>query len=47
MAAKGEGGIHIGHRQRARAEFLERGLNGLPDHKVLELLLFYASLRVM
>ena len=42
MAAKGEGGIHIGHRQRARAEFLERGLNGLPDHKVLELLLFYA-----
>ena len=42
MAVKGEGGIHIGHRQRARTEFLERGLNGLPDHKVLELLLFYA-----
>ncbi len=42
MAERGAGGIHSGHRQRAKAEFLERGLNGLPDHKVLELLLFYA-----
>lgn len=42
MAGKRSDGIHTGHRQRAKAEFLERGLNGLPDHKVLELLLFYA-----
>jgi DNA repair protein RadC len=36
------GSIHTGHRQRTREEFLARGLEGMPDHKVLELLLFYA-----
>lgn len=34
--------IHTGHRQRAKREFLARGLNGLADHRVLELLLYYA-----
>lgn len=34
--------IHTGHRQRARQEFLSRGLSGMADHRVLELLLFYA-----
>lgn len=34
--------IHTGHRQRAKEEFLTRGLAGLADHKVLELLLYYA-----
>lgn len=34
--------IHTGHRQRVKAEFLIRGLEGWPDHRVLELLLFYA-----
>ncbi len=34
--------IHTGHRKRAREEFLARGLEGLPDHRVLELLLFYS-----
>ena len=34
--------IHAGHRQRVKEEFLVRGLAGMPDHKVLELLLFYA-----
>lgn len=34
--------IHTGHRQRAKTEFLARGLEGLPDHRALELLLFYA-----
>ena len=29
---------HTGHRQRLKAEFLARGLEGWPDHKVLELL---------
>lgn len=36
------GGIHTGHRRRAKEEFLARGLSGLADHRVLELLLFYA-----
>ena len=34
--------IHTGHRQRAKHEFLARGLEGMPDHRALELLLFYA-----
>lgn len=34
--------IHTGHRQRVKTEFLTRGLEGWPDHRVLELLLFYA-----
>ena len=34
--------IHTGHRLRAKEEFLARGLSGMADHKVLELLLFYA-----
>lgn len=34
--------IHTGHRQRAKSEFLARGLEGVPDHRALELLLFYA-----
>lgn len=33
---------HTGHRQRLKAEFLAQGLEGWPDHKVLELLLCYA-----
>ena len=34
--------IHAGHRSRVKTEFLTRGLEGWPDHRVLELLLFYA-----
>lgn len=34
--------IHKGHRQRAKSEFIARGLEGMPDHRALELLLFYA-----
>lgn len=34
--------IHTGHRQRAKTEFLARGLEGMADHRALELLLFYA-----
>lgn len=33
---------HTGHRQRMKAEFLARGIEGWPDHRVLELLLFYS-----
>ncbi len=32
---------HTGHRERMKAEFLACGLEGWPDHRVLELLLFY------
>ena len=34
--------FHAGHRQRVKTEFLARGLEGWPDHRALELLLFYA-----
>ncbi len=37
-------GIHDGHRQRLKTEFLVRP-DSFPDHKVLELLLFYANPR--
>ena len=33
--------IHDGHRQRFKGEFLARP-DSFPDHKALELLLFYA-----
>ena len=31
-----------GHRRRVRQMYLKNGLNGMPEHNVLELLLFYA-----
>ena len=34
--------IHTGHRRRVKQEFLTRGTEGWPDHRVLELMLFYA-----
>ena len=34
--------IHTGHRGRVKQEFLTRGIEGWPDHRVLELVLFYA-----
>lgn len=42
MAGDKTPGVHAGHRRRVKAEFLRRGLEGLPDHRVLELILFYA-----
>lgn len=41
MAEK-EKNIHANHRQRMKAEFLARGLDGWPEHRVLEFLLFFA-----
>lgn len=38
----GGGSIHTGHRSRLKKEFLARGLEGWPEHKVVELLLCYA-----
>ncbi len=37
-------GTHDGHRQRLKTEFLARS-DSFPDHKLLELLLFYANPR--
>ena len=34
--------VHAGHRERVKEEFLTRGIEGWPDHRVLELILFYA-----
>ena len=34
--------VHTGHRQRVRQEFLTRGIEGWPDHRILELILFFA-----
>ena len=36
---------HAGHRQRMKTEFLTRGLEGWPDHRVLELLTAEAEMR--
>lgn len=35
-------GIHEGHRQRKKEQFLKNGLGSFADHEVLELLLYYA-----
>lgn len=35
-------GIHDGHRKRMKEEFLRGGLDHMPPHRVLELLLFYS-----
>ena len=35
-------GLHDGHRQRKKEQFLAHGLNAFADHEALELLLFYA-----
>ena len=37
-----ERSIHAGHRLRVKQEFLTHGLGSWPEHRVLELLLFYA-----
>lgn len=46
MAEKKDGkkpsSVHTGHRRRTKDEFVVKGLEGLPDHKVLELILFFA-----
>lgn len=43
---KKEENLHAGHRSRVKEEVLRRGLDSLPEHRVLELLLFYAVPRM-
>lgn len=33
--------IHKGHRQKVKQRYFETGLDGMPDHNVLELILFF------
>lgn len=35
-------GVHDGHRDRKRSQFLRCGAESFADHELLELLLFYA-----
>ena len=35
-------GLHDGHRQRKKQQFLQQGLESFADHEVLEVLLYYA-----
>ena len=37
-----EAALHANHRQRVRNRFYEHGLEGMEDHQVLEMLLFYS-----
>lgn len=40
-----EKGIHNGHRKRVKEAFIKRNIESMPDHEILELLLFYAYSR--
>ena len=40
-----EKGIHDGHRKRVRQAFLNRDIDSMPEHEILELILFYAYSR--
>jgi len=46
VAGEKKPSIHAGHRQGMKEQFLKQGLSGMQDHKILELLLFYAVPRV-
>ncbi|MCQ2471028.1 MAG: DNA repair protein RadC [Clostridia bacterium] len=37
-----EKGLHDGHRKRVRQSFLDRNIDSMPDHEILEMILFYA-----
>lgn len=40
-----EKSIHDGHRKRVREAFLKRDIASMPDHEILEILLFYSNPR--
>ena len=44
--AKSVAGAHDGHRERMREKFRKNGFNGMAEHEILEVLLFYALPRV-
>lgn len=34
--------LHEGHRARLKEKFLNQGFNGMPEHEILEIILFYS-----
>lgn len=40
-----EKNVHSGHRKRMRESFLKRDFNSMPEHEILEILLYYAHPR--
>lgn len=46
VAGEEKSSIHDGHRRGMKEQFLARGLSGMRDHQILELLLFYAVPRI-
>ncbi len=40
-----EKSVHDGHRKRVKKSFLKRDIESMPEHEILELLLFYAYSR--
>lgn len=46
MAKASKSGAHDGHRDRMREKFRKNGFNGMAEHEILEMLLFYALPRV-
>lgn len=41
MAQEKKDNIHKGHREKVRKGFYENGFRGMPDHNILEMLLFF------
>ncbi len=42
MPQENKAQLHKDHRQRVRTQFLSNGIEAMPDHNVLEMLLFYS-----
>lgn len=38
--------LHIGHRERMKRKFLQYGIDGMEEHEILEILLFYSLPRI-
>ena len=41
MAENQDKNIHKGHREKVKQRYYEAGLNSMPDHNILEMLLFF------
>ena len=38
--------LHMGHRERMKRKFLQYGIDGMEEHEILEILLFYSLPRI-
>lgn len=41
-SSKSVDNVHAKHRERMRARFIENGFDGMSDHEIIEMILFYA-----